>query len=152
MKEINFCCLRCGDGILLHEPFPPTSRCTSCQQELALSLEKLAPLQQCAVCHGEDFYLQKDFNRSLGLFLVLLGASLSFLFFSLGFPLLYFWLPLLILPLLDFLLYFLCPLILICYRCEGIYRHFETSLPVEGFDLGHSSQLKIRRPPFPPSS
>lgn len=144
-KEINFCCLHCGQGIELLEPFPPQYRCHSCQQESPFFSEGLAPLTQCAICQGKAFYLQKDFNRRLGLFFVVLSGIASFVLFALDYPPIYFFFPLLLAPILDSMLYAICPLITICYACEGIYRTFEIKEPFEGFDLATSSRLKIRR-------
>ncbi|MEK7486585.1 MAG: hypothetical protein AABZ60_19865 [Planctomycetota bacterium] len=144
-KEINFCCLSCGQGIELIEPFAPQYSCHSCQKTFSFNGEALDLLSQCGICQGNEFYLQKDFNRSLGLFVVVLSGLISFILFALDFPPLYFFLPLVVAPILDSLLYRICPFITICYRCEGIYRQFQMRESIEGFDLATSSRLKIQR-------
>lgn len=146
MHEINFCCLHCGQGIELEEPFPSETFCSRCSKKIPLHLEHLHPLTQCAVCQGSAFYVQKDFNRPLGLAFVGMAAILSSVLFIADFSPFWFFLPLLIAPIVDGLLFQICPLILICYACEGIYRAWEIPQEIEGFDLARSSQLKIRRP------
>jgi hypothetical protein len=145
MKEINFFCSKCDEGIELTDPFPSEISCGDCGQKVKLVLSGVNPLKNCCVCEGDAFYMQKDFNRRVGLLLVVLGALLSLILFAIGCTPLQFFLPLVVLPLFDFFIYWICPNILICYRCECIYRQFEADSSAEGFQLARSSKLKIRR-------
>ncbi len=91
-------------------------------------------LERCPVCDGREFYAQRDFNRRLGLGLVVVGAILAWPTRGVS---------LLAVVLLDLALYFLLPRIVICYRCEAVFR----GLPREGahpaFDL--ATEEKYRR-------
>ncbi len=76
------------------------------------------PVGNCIVCGYERMFSQKDFNRKLGLLIVVIGAVLSPWTYGLS---------LVVCMGLDYGLYFFVPEITVCYGCDGIYRGFENN-------------------------
>ena len=74
------------------------------------------PLEACLCCGYERLFAQKDFNRKLGLGVVLIGAVLSPWTYGLS---------LLACMGLDYGLYHFVPEITVCYGCDAIHRGFE---------------------------
>lgn len=74
------------------------------------------PLPCCVVCNYDRLYTQKDFNRKLGLAVVVVGAVLSPWTYGLS---------LLVCMGLDYGLYRFVPEITVCYGCHTIHRGFE---------------------------
>jgi hypothetical protein len=113
-------CPHCGHGLAAKSAEAPAQSATK--------------LECCPVCNGYEFYRQRDFNRRLGVALVILGVILAWSTRGLS---------LLVVALVDLALYALLPRITICYRCEAIFR----GLPAGGgggdFDL--STADKYRR-------
>ncbi len=97
-------CQRCGAGHSLHRD----------------SIED-GELHACPSCATTDLYVQKDFPQGLGLFIVIVGFAVSTIFWYLEKPL-YTYLILLASALLDMVLYYRVPDVVICYRCLGQVR------------------------------
>jgi hypothetical protein len=74
------------------------------------------PLAACVVCGYDRLFAQKDFNRKLGLVIVLIGAALSPWTYGLS---------LLAFMGFDYALYRFVPEITVCYGCDAIHRDFE---------------------------
>lgn len=74
------------------------------------------PLPCCVVCGYDRLYTQKDFNRKVGLAVVVVGAVLSPWTYGLS---------LLACMGLDYGLYRFVPEITVCYGCHTIHRGFE---------------------------
>lgn len=88
---------------------------------------------RCAVCARDRFYVQKDFNRRLGLWLVLLASGASFLVYAWwGYWAIVF---LAGVTLADALLYRALPMVSVCYGCGAIYRGFAPNPDHQPFDL-----------------
>ena len=103
------------------------------------------PVSKCWICGTEEFYVQKDFNRQLGLFIVLLSAGLIFLMMlltqghRLGIGLLVGVL------FLDWVVYCLIKNVTVCYLCHSIYRGFPQHPDHTGFYLGNEEKYKKLR-------
>lgn len=67
----------------------------------------------CPLCGCKHLYRQRDFNRSLGCLLVIIGAI--FVPWTYG-------LSLVALSLVDLWLWFRLPESVVCYRCDTVYR------------------------------
>ena len=93
-------------------------------------------LRRCPVCGGEEFYVQRDFNRRVGLALVILGALLAWPTRGLS---------LLVMAVLDLLLYAAVPEITICYRCEAIFRGLPRNPGHQGFSLATEEKYRVIR-------
>ena len=121
--------------------------CPECEFRFVTSLENFTPAKQikkCAICASEEFYIQKDFNRQLGLmvavsslmvaFLVmLLAGHIAGLFCLFG------------LAVLDGLIYWRWENVTVCYLCHAIYRGFTRSSDHSGFYLGNEEKYKHLR-------
>jgi len=123
------------------------SCCPGCGFAFVASLENFTgdqPLLECAICGCEEFYIQKDFNRQLGvifavgslmcvfLLMVLVGhlAGLYCLFALAG---------------IDFLIYWRWKNVTVCYLCTTIYRGFKQQPTHKGFYLGNEEKYKHLR-------
>lgn len=99
----------------------------------------------CISCGHGDFYIQKDFNRNLGLAIVIAGIGVSLYFFSQNQPM-----PAMgslgLTALVDFLVYFLVGEVTVCYSCHAVYRGFERNPEHEPFDLKRLEKYGGRNP------
>jgi ribosomal protein L37AE/L43A len=73
------------------------------------------PLTACVACEYDRLFAQKDFNRKVGLVMVLIGAALSPWTYGLS---------LLAFMGFDYALYRFVPEITVCYGCDAIHRGF----------------------------
>lgn len=74
------------------------------------------PLEACLVCGYDRLFAQKDFNRRIGLLIVIVGAVLSPWTYGLS---------LVVCMGLDYGLYYFVPEVTVCYGCQAIHRDFE---------------------------
>lgn len=74
------------------------------------------PVEVCIACGSKRLYTQKDFNRKLGLAIVLVGAVLSPWTYGLS---------LVACMAIDYGLYWFVPEITVCYGCDAIHRGFQ---------------------------
>ena len=98
-------------------------------------------VDQCPVCTGGDFYIRKDFNPKMGLTIVIIGASISGIFYYykrdfiaysiLGFA-----------TLIDLLIYGRLKFVTVCYRCHSEFRGAFKQTAV-GFDLHTADVLEM---------
>lgn len=137
MKEINFYCRECGNGFLLEgPPFPAAERCGKCDIEYPLNASNLpaqgSPVDVCPRCDGTEFYVQKDFNRNLGLAVTIISAAVVYAIFGLTWKSL---VGLLVIAALDSVLYKALALITLCYKCRTIFRGFPINPKHGPFDL-----------------
>jgi hypothetical protein len=104
-------------------------------------------VNQCISCGHESLYLQKDFNRAVGMGIVGTGIIISLYFFARGDPL-YAMGALALTALVDFLAYFLVGEVTVCYSCHAIYRGFKRNPEHEPFDLKKLEKYGGRTPRF----
>lgn len=136
-QEINFYCRSCGNGFLLDgPPFAERTACSKCEIEYPLNAASIPDggrqIEVCPRCDGREFYIQKDFNRNLGLAITILAALGVYLVFGLTWKSL---VGLLVIAALDSALYRALPFITICYRCKTIFRGFALNPSHAAFDL-----------------
>ena len=96
--------------------------------------EPLAIFSSCPLCRGGQFYLSKDFNKTLGF--ALLGISIVLVPWTYG-------LSLPVLALIDWILYKKVPMIANCYRCGSIFRGFHLPEALKPFD--HHTAIQYPR-------
>jgi hypothetical protein len=89
---------------------------------------------RCISCGHDNLYIQKDFNRSLGIGIVTVGVALSIYFFARGEAMLAMG-CLAGTALADFLVHFMVGDVTVCYACHAIYRGFHRNPEHESFDL-----------------
>ena len=112
-------CGKCGGG------FTPHGRST---------LDTGGGLKRCAICAGERFYTQRDFNQRIGCLVAAIGAALSPFTYGIS---------LLVCLALDLGLYFLLSQATLCYRCGAIYRGVPHNPQHGPFDL-HLAELEMQ--------
>lgn len=139
-------CPTCDAGLpVAASGAPDAITCGGCSTEIPLHWTTEVRADQavnaCPVCAGGDFYLRKDFDPTLGLTVVIVGALISavFYWFELDF------IAYAILggaALIDLVVYGRLPFVTVCYRCHtefrGSYPH--TS---KGFDLHTADVLEM---------
>ena len=113
----------CNLSILAHcpgcqefheQPFSKDQRCPKCDRVLLAYIPEAKPeLSQCLVCGTPHLYRQKDFNRKLGVGLVIVGVLLAYFTYGLS---------LLTVAIIDFVIYRSVGEVACCYQCESQYR------------------------------
>jgi len=98
-------------------------------------------------CGHSDLYIQKDFNRQLGVLIVGAGVLASTYFFYRRAPL-EAMASLVITALIDLVIYALVRTVTVCYSCHAIYRGFERNPEHEPFDLKKLEKFGGRTPRF----
>lgn len=84
------------------------------------------PVARCGACGHEQMYRQKDFNRTTGIVLVVIGAI--FVPWTWG-------LSLLAVTILDYALYRYLPEVEVCYDCQAVHRGYPPNPGHGPFDL-----------------
>jgi len=92
-------------------------------------------------------YIQKDFNRALGVAIVVVGGLTSIFFLSRREPL-FAMLTLGITAAVDYILYRLVGDVTVCYACHTIYRGFQRNPTHIAFDLKNLEKYGGREPRF----
>jgi len=148
---IQFKCRSC-DGEISLGPEPVEGvACPSCKTtnplRVSSSLAKWKKVTGCVACGHTDFYIQKDFNRALGVSLVGAGILASTYFFHYRQPFLAM-ASLVVTALIDLLIYALVGNVSVCYSCHAVYRGFEPNPEHEAFDLKKLEKYGGRTPRF----
>ena len=88
-------------------------------------------------CAEKRLYVQPDFKKSLGLWLLGATSALTFVFFYYSMNWWVVWSPMFFMLVVDRLLSWTSPLVLICYRCDTIHRGVPKAecQKFEAFDL-----------------
>ena|SRR5687768_5312864 len=119
-------CPKCDAGLPVNAAEAPESiKCGRCGHVLALvfteALRSDARVDVCPVCHGAEFYIRKDFDPKVGLTVVIVGASISAVFYWFGEDLIAYS----ILggaALIDLFVYGRLGDVTVCYRCHSEFR------------------------------
>lgn len=123
--------------------------CSNCKRELEIfindSILTKGIVTTCVSCGHDTFYVQKDFNRALGLAIVGLGIALSIYFFMARQPV-YAMATLGVMAVVDLLVFFLVGEVTVCYSCHALYRGFQRNPEHEGFDLKKLEKYGGRTP------
>jgi hypothetical protein len=131
--QINFLCPACSreNVLVTGEPWRDF-RCEhdGCRREIDLELSasilERNVVDTCVVCRKDLFFLQKDFNRTLGCAILVLGAVTSVLTYGLS---------LLVAAAVDWILYYRLREVTVCYFCNSIYRGAAPNPKHKGYDL-----------------
>lgn len=129
-KQVEFICPNCEAEIVYDvQDQVAEVRCGNCGETTRLSLSenvrKGHSVDQCCVCEGHRFYVQKDFNPRLGLLIFLIGVIFSYHTYGI---------TLFVASGIDFVLYKILPTVIICYNCRAIYRGFENGSKFKPYD------------------
>jgi hypothetical protein len=136
---VAFACESCGRAIFV--PAGTTKEddgCPGCgiRHPLRLDPAALQRLTRCQCCGLERLYVQKDFNRKLGLAVFAVAALLSVPTWGVS---------LLVATILDLVLYRLVGDVTICYGCAAQHRGFPVNPDHQAFDL-HVAEQVDRQP------
>ena len=136
---ISFRCPHCKGELAFDDLSQDESPCPLCGQPIRLRItERMRrdnAVDRCAVCDCNKVYVQKDFNRSLGVSIFLAGALL-FLLCAWKNRLVEGTLVWAAFVAADALLYKFLPDVTICYKCYAQYRQFAPNSDNQSFELG----------------
>lgn len=145
MLEIAFACPGCGKPVegalganVVSLACPACGRVTPLPEAAASPGD--APPPVCCVCGAHELYVQRDFNRSLGLTLAAVGLLLG-PFTS--------WISTIVAVALDALLYLLVPSVAVCYACNAQVRGFARARGPKAFEIAIHDAYKFGKR-FPP--
>jgi hypothetical protein len=146
------------------------SKCRACDDEVAFTpssaeiitcphCNKTAPVRNdafliensivrnCVCCGHDTLYIQKDFNRNLGLTIVLIGVLASVIAFSREEPF-YAMLSLVVTAVVDLIIYSAVRDVTVCYSCHAVYRGFSRNPAHQPFELKNLEKYGGRDPRF----
>lgn len=119
-------------------------QCPRCETTIPTQVDEAAKslqLKHCVICGGKELFRQKLFNRNLGVGIVVLGVIASFFVVP---PVL----PLVIVGLIDAILFFVLPFMVVCYRCDAEHRGFKAGEDIQNFDHLRAARAK-EQPVYP---
>ena len=129
MMTVQFTCPECGSSVHV---FPNVAanqaECDICHHKFDVFFDKnheAGKIEDCALCKRKDFYIQKDFNRKIGVALFLIASVLAIFTYGISFIVLY---------LVDFFLFRKLNYVAICYKCNTIYRNVENLKEIPVFN------------------
>ena len=125
--------------------------CPRCKKPVPLrmdpSLESEGFVRHCVACGHDTLYIQKDFNRNLGVAIVGVGSLTSLFFFFRSQPL-FAMLALFVSAGIDFVIYTLVGEVTVCYSCHTIYRGWRKNPGHGPFELKDLEKYGGRDPRF----
>ena len=126
---VLFTCPQCQSAIHVYPKVENSIvKCDVCEHSFKAHFtheHEKSLLKECPMCLRKDFYVQKDFNRKMGVFLFILAAILSVFTYGLSFVVLY---------LVDFFLFKKLPSIAVCYKCNTIFKGACNVNDITGFN------------------
>lgn len=126
MPSVNFLCSKCEQR-LSREAGEPQRACEHCGADVAITAPAAeAIVERCAACGHDQLYFQKDFNRTTGIALVVLGSI--FVPWTWG-------LSLLGVTILDYIVWRLVKDVIVCYGCQAVHRGYPPNPALKPFDL-----------------
>jgi hypothetical protein len=139
-------CPTCDAGLPVAAAEAPAAiTCGRCGRNMPLDVTEGVRTDQsvdrCLVCNGADFYLRKDFDPTIGLTVVIVGAATSAVFYWFGRD----WIAYGILggaALIDLVVYGRLKDLTVCYRCHTEFRGAYTR-SAAAFDLHTADELEL---------
>ena len=129
--------------------------CSECSETMRIAFSDRIlqdnMVDSCPSCGKRAFYIQKDFNRNLGLGIVILCALVGLYYVWHDQPYM-FYAALGFAVLIDAVLYLFLPEVTVCYACKAVFRGVTRNPEHLGFDLhiadiyegrsqGHTGQI-----------
>jgi hypothetical protein len=126
VSSLHFLCPRCDarQSRDAGEPPRPCERCGAANEAAAPPAGAL--IERCAACGHDQLYFQKDFNRTTGIALVVVGSI--FVPWTYG-------LSLLAVTILDYIVWRMVKDVIVCYRCQAVHRGYPPNPTLKPFDL-----------------
>ena len=145
-------CRTCESEIVFTPGFKEGApKCPGCRTAVPLrmdpSIRENGFVKNCVACGHDTLYIQKDFNRNLGVAIVVLGSLAALFFFSRSQPFLAL-LALVASAGVDFIIYSLVGEVTVCYSCHTIYRGFPKNPDHGSFELKDLEKYGGRDPRF----
>jgi len=104
---------------------PASIACGGCGREIPLAVSEAVQndraVDRCPVCSGAEFYVRKDFDPKIGLTVVIIGASISGIFYWFEKDLIAYGI-LASAALVDLVVYGRLKEVTVCYRCHTEFR------------------------------
>jgi hypothetical protein len=130
--DVQLACPRCRGPVSLAIPGAgEAAACARCGEAVRArvtdAMRDARVIDSCPVCGGEDLYVQKDFNRKIGVGIVIVGCALA--------PFTPFYSSLFAAAAIDFLLYLLLPFCTVCYECKSVIRGNAKNPAHAAFDI-----------------
>jgi hypothetical protein len=146
---IHFKCRACERELSIAPSQTERVTCPHCNSEIPVflndSIVSRGIVTTCVSCGHDSLYVQKDFNRVLGMAVVGAGIAASLYFFAKSQPLLAM-ASLGATAAVDFLVYLLVREVTVCYACHAVYRGFGRNTEHEAFDLKKLEKYGGRAP------
>lgn len=139
-------CPKCDAGLPVDAGDAPTAiRCGGCDREIPLTITGAVredrAVDRCPVCGGGDFYIRKDFDPTIGLTVVVIGALISGVFYWFGRDIIAYSI-LAVAALVDLVVYGRLKDVTVCYRCHSEFRGaYPRTAPA--FDLHTADVLEM---------
>ena len=119
-------CPKCDAGLPVHAKDAGAAiRCGRCSRDMPLAISEAVredrAVDRCPVCEGADFYVRKDFDPTIGLAVVIVGAAISAGFYWFGRDLVAYGI-LAAAVLVDLTIYSMLKDVTVCYRCHSEFR------------------------------
>lgn len=139
-------CPKCDAGLPVRAAEAPAAiKCGACGREITLAFSHAVKsdraVDRCPVCNGSDFYIRKDFDPTLGLTVVIIGALVSAAFYWFGRDLIAYGI-LASAALIDLVVYGRLKDVTVCYRCHSEFRGRYTR-KAPAFDLHTADVLEV---------
>ena len=126
MPSVHFLCTHCEKRLARAAGEPPRV-CEHCDRVTHVTApDEAAIIERCAACDHDQLYFQKDFNRTTGVTLVVIGAV--FVPWTYG-------ASLLAVTILDYIVWRMVKDVIVCYRCQAVHRGYPANPDLKPFDL-----------------
>src|SRR5512146_968440 len=115
MASVHFLCRKC-EARLARAAGEGPRPCEFCGEPSdVVAPPENAIIGRCAACGHDELYFQKDFNRTTGIALVVLGSI--FVPWTYG-------LSLLGVTILDYIVWKIVKNVIVCYSCQAVHRGY----------------------------
>lgn len=126
MASVHYLCGGC-EARLARVAGEAARPCDFCGRETpVVAPDEGAVVDRCAACGHDELYFQKDFNRTTGIALVVVGAI--FVPWTWG-------LSLLAVTILDYIVWRIVKDVIVCYDCQAVHRGYPPNPRLKPFDL-----------------
>lgn len=136
--ELDAICPHCKDRLTL-SALDATTTCPKCKATLLChptdQFLSSGTLDQCPLCGCAHLYRQKDFNRRLGIALIVAGVLAAPFTYGVS---------ILLVTLLDFIIYRVVGEVGCCYQCHSVFRETPAIESLGPFQLQLHDHYKNR--------
>jgi hypothetical protein len=144
--QVTTRCPKCDAGLPVDAAEAPAAiKCGGCGRDIPLTFSSAVradtSVDRCPVCDGGEFYIRKDFDPTIGLTVVIIGALISAVFYWFGRDIIAYGI-LASAALIDLVVYGRLKDVTVCYRCHTEFRGgYPRTAP--SFDLHTADVLEL---------